>query len=95
MLVRPMDSASVHATNPEEYKCVLVTNDMLKSKRKPTEGLYNTVIRNIQAVTLFVSVASSFNRLLSDWSPRRPAQSARLSNVEAAALDMDGWRQFC
>ena len=33
--------------NPEEYKCVLVTNDMLKSGRKPTEGVYNMVVRNI------------------------------------------------
>ena len=62
---------------------------MLKTGRKPTEGLYNTVIRNIQAVTLFVSVESSFNRLLSDWNPRKPAQGARLSNVEVVTSDVD------
>ena len=28
---------------PVEHKCVLVTNEMLKSGRKPTEGLYNTI----------------------------------------------------
>ena len=30
-----------------------------------------------------------FNRLCSDSSPRRPAQSARLSNVEVTSSDID------
>ena len=47
--------------NPEEYKCVVVTNDMLKTGRETSGGLYNTVIRNIQAITLFLNTTTAFN----------------------------------
>ena len=36
-----------------------------------------------------MSAVFSFNRLCSDSSPRRPAQSARLSNVEVKSSDLD------
>ena len=78
--------------NPEEYKCVVVSNEMLKAGRKLTEGMYNTVARNIEAVNLFLSVSSSFNRLCYDPSPRRPESGARLANVETTDFEVEDRR---
>ena len=77
------DSDPVLWTNPEEYTCVQVTNEMIETGRNPSEGLYNTVVRNIQAYNLFLTATTAYQRLCAPVGGRRLTTA---QNIELAAM---------